>query len=175
MVATTWSSAAGSPGPLARKNAWASVASSSSAVTVHGCSVTSAPRAVRCLTIELLMPVSIAWTRTSPPHPCVLAAVGVTSRVRSRPTMEGSAASSARASSSPIAAGKTPPFIAPAWRMCRTSARVSTPVIAGTPQSISQSSQPRSASGASSRLTTSRMIAARAHTRSDSIARSDTP
>jgi hypothetical protein len=33
---------------------------------------------------------------------------------------------------------KTPPFIAPARRMCRTSARVSTPVIPGEPQSISQ-------------------------------------
>jgi hypothetical protein len=54
--------------------------------------------------------------------------------------------------------------------MCMTSARVSTPLIAGTPQSASQSSQPRSALGASSRLTASRMIAARAHGRSDSIA-----
>ncbi len=32
--------------------------------------------------------------------------------------------------------GKTPPRIAPASRMWRTSARVSTPVIAGMPQSI---------------------------------------
>ena len=54
--------------------------------------------------------------------------------------------------------------------MCLTSARVSTPLIAGTPQSFSQSSQPRSAVGASSRLQASRMIAARAHARSDSIA-----
>ena len=54
--------------------------------------------------------------------------------------------------------------------MCCTSARVSTPVIAHTPQSVSQSSHPRSALGASSRLHASRMIAARAHTRSDSIA-----
>ena len=44
------------------------------------------------------------------------------------------------------------------------------PLIAGTPQSESQSSQPRSAVGASSRLQASRMIAARAQTRSDSIA-----
>ena len=36
--------------------------------------------------------------------------------------------------------------------MWRTSARVSTPVIAGMPQSVSQSSQPRSALGASSLL-----------------------
>jgi hypothetical protein len=70
---------------------------------------------------------------------------------------------------------KTPPRIAPASRMWRTSARVSTPVIAGMPQSISQSHQPRSASGASSRLTASRMIAARAQTASDSIAPCETP
>ena len=44
----------------------------------------------------------------------------------------------------------TPPRIEPASRMCRTSARVSTPRIAGTPQSVSQDSQPPSASGASS-------------------------
>jgi hypothetical protein len=43
-------------------------------------------------------------------------------------------------------------------------------VIACTPQSLSQSVQPRSAVGASSRLHASRMIAARAHGRSDSIA-----
>jgi len=55
-------------------------------------------------------------------------------------------------------------------RMCRTSARVSTPLIAGMPQSCSQSSQPRSAVGASSRLTAERMTTARACTRSDSIA-----
>ena len=69
-----------------------------------------------------------------------------------------------------MAPGKTPPSIAPASRMWRTSARVSTPVIPGTPQSSSQSSQPRSALGASSLLTASRMIAARAWIRSDSIA-----
>ena len=59
--------------------------------------------------------------------------------------------------------------------MCSTSERVSTPLIAGTPQSVSQSSQPRSALGASSRLHASRMIAARAHARSDSIACALTP
>ena len=59
--------------------------------------------------------------------------------------------------------------------MWRTSARVSTPVMPGTPQSSSQSSQPRSALGASSLLTASRMIAARAWTRSDSIASALTP
>ena len=74
-----------------------------------------------------------------------------------------------------MAAGKTPPRIAPAVRMWRTSARVSTPVMAGTPQSLSQSSQPPSALGASSRLHASRMIAARAHARSDSIACALTP
>ena len=40
------------------------------------------------------------------------------------------------------AAGRRRPRIAPASRMCITSARVSTPLIAGTPQSASQSSQP---------------------------------
>ena len=99
----------------------------------------------------------------------------MTARARSRPAIGGSAAISARASSSPIAAGKMPPSIAPASRMWRTSARVSTPVIPGTPQSSSQSSQPRSALGASSALTASRMIAPRAWMRSDSIASALTP
>jgi hypothetical protein len=43
-------------------------------------------------------------------------------------------------------------------------------VIAGTPETVSQSSQPRSALGASSVFVAARMIAARAHTRPDSIA-----
>ncbi len=51
-----------------------------------------------------------------------------------------------------------------------TSIRVSTPLIPCTPLSLSQSSQPRSALGASSWLRASRMIAARAQARSDSIA-----
>ena len=59
--------------------------------------------------------------------------------------------------------------------MCRTSARVSTPLIAGTPQSRSQSSQPPSAPAASSPFLPSRMITARAWTRSDSIASAPTP
>ena len=59
--------------------------------------------------------------------------------------------------------------------MWRTSARVSTSEIAGTPQSASQSSQPRSAPGASSVFIAARMITARAHTRSDSIASALTP
>ncbi len=68
-----------------------------------------------------------------------------------------------------------PPRMAPASRMWRTSVRVSTPVIAGIPQSSSQSSQPRSAPGASSRLTAARMMAARAWTASDSMASPEVP
>ena len=59
--------------------------------------------------------------------------------------------------------------------MWRTSARVSTSEIAGTPQSRSQSSQPRSAPGASSVFIAARMITARAQMRSDSIASALTP
>ena len=72
-------------------------------------------------------------------------------------------------------AGKIPPRIAPAERMCRTSARVSTPAIPGTPCSASQSSQPCSAAGASVVLTASRMIAPAAWMRSDSQASALTP
>ncbi len=122
------------------------------------------------------MPVSSATTYGPEPSPwTVWASRGVTSRARSRPVIGGSAAISARASSSPIAPGKTPPSIAPSSRMWRTSARVSTPVMPATPQSASQSTQPPSALGASSALTASRMIAARAWTRSDSIASAETP
>jgi hypothetical protein len=120
-------------------------------------------------TIEPLMPVSMAWMRVVP-LPWTVARSGVTTRARSCPAIGGSASISARASRSGIVPGKTPPRIAPAERMWRTSARVSTPVMAGTPQSASQSSQPRSALGASSPLVAARMIAARAQTRSDSIA-----
>ena len=47
--------------------------------------------------------------------------------------MDGSASISARASSGAIRAGNSPPRIAPASRMWRTSARVSRSVIAGMP------------------------------------------
>ena len=53
--------------------------------------------------------------------------------------------------------------------------RVSTPVIAATPQSASQSSHPPSASAASSPFFASRMITPRAWARSDSIAAAATP
>ena len=82
---------------------------------------------------------------------------------------------SSRASASATAAAKIPPRIAPRSRMWRTRVRVSTPVIAGTPQASSQSSQPPSASAASSPFLASRMITARAWTRSDSIAGAPTP
>ena len=82
---------------------------------------------------------------------------------------------SSRACVSGIAPGNTPPRIAPASRMCRTSDRVSTPVIAGMPLARSQRSQPSSAPGASSVSLASRMIAARAQGRSDSIAAARTP
>ena len=72
-------------------------------------------------------------------------------------------------------AGKIPPRIAPAERMCRTSERVSTPASPGTPCAASQSSQPCSAPGASVVLTASRMIAPAACTWSDSQAPSLTP
>ena len=104
------------------------------------------------------------------PAPWWVTSRGVTTAARSCPAIGGSASISSRASRSEISPVNTPPRIDPASRMCLTSARVSTPLIAGTPQSLSQSSQPRSAVGASSRLQASRMIAARAHARSDSIA-----
>ncbi len=121
------------------------------------------------------MPVSITAIRGPSPLPCLVTSLGVTTRARSCPAIAGSAAISSRASSSEMLAGNTPPRIAPASRMCSTSERVSTPLIACTPQSVSQSSQPRSAVGASSRSHASRMMAARAHGRSDSIACALTP
>ena len=51
----------------------------------------------------------------------------------------GSASIRPRACGSGMAAGNTPPRMAPRSRMWMTSARVSTPLIAGTPQSVSQS------------------------------------
>ena len=110
------------------------------------------------------MPVSSAAIRGPSPSPSKTRGSGiVTSRARSRPTMLGSAAIRSRASASLISPGKTPPRIAPASRMWRTSARVSTPSMPGIPLSRSQSSQPLL-------LTAARMIAARAWMRSDSIA-----
>ena len=55
----------------------------------------------------------------------------VTSRARSRPIIDGSASTRSRASASGVSAPKMPPRIAPSLRMWRTSARVSTSVIAG--------------------------------------------
>ncbi len=79
------------------------------------------------------------------------------------------------ASPSEVSAVKTPPRIAPRLRRWRTSARVSTPLMAGMPQSASQVSQPPSAFGAPSRSMPSRMITARAWTESDSMCAAATP
>ena len=100
---------------------------------------------------------------------------GVTVRARSAPAITGAWPSRSSASPSSRAAAKMPPRIAPRSRMWRTSERVSRPVIAGTPQSRSQSSQPPSQLEASSEFFASRMIAARACTRSDSMAGALTP
>ena len=164
-VARRSPSAAGSPGPLARKIASGSLAVSSAARRRARVQLDASRRAItRLRTIERLIPVSIAAMRGPSPAPCdARSHAGVTSRARSRPAIGGSAAIRSRASRLGVMrAGKTPPRIAPAVRMWRTSARVSTPVIAGTPASRSQSSQPCSAPGASSRSTAARMIAARA-------------
>jgi hypothetical protein len=143
---------------------------------VQGSSSSVAPRETKLRTIEVLIPVSSATMYGPSPSPsCRTGAAGVTSRARSRPIIGGSAAISSRASASLVAPGKTPPSIAPASRMWRTSARVSTPVIPTVPCMSSQSSQPRSALGASDALTASRMIAARACTRPDSFASALTP
>jgi hypothetical protein len=100
---------------------------------------------------------------------------GVTSQARSRPVIDGSSSTRSRPSDSGVESAKMPPRIEPLSRMWRTSARVSTPLIAGTPQSLSQVSQPDSACGASSRSTPSRMTTPRAWIASDSIASCDTP
>ena len=89
--------------------------------------------------------------------------------------MLGSACTRSIASACGVPAEKMPPRIAPASRMWRTSARVSTPLMPGMPCSRSQSSQPCSAPAASDGLTASRMIAAAAWMRPDSIAASLTP
>ncbi len=65
--------------------------------------------------------------------------------------------------------------MAPLSRMWRTTARVSTPLMAGTRQSRSQVTQPPSALGESSRSTASRITTARAWTASDSCAPAETP
>ena len=96
-------------------------------------------------------------------------------RAKSAPSIEGSAAIALPRSASGISAGKMPPRIAPRSRMWRTRARVSTPLIPGTPQSSSQSSQPPSALATSSRFLASRMTTPRAWARSDSIAAAETP
>jgi hypothetical protein len=124
--------------------------------------------------IESLMPVSIPTTCGPSPSNSIRWS-GVTVRAKSAPSMEGSAATRSLASDSARSAGKIPPRMAPRSRMCRTSARVSIPSIAGTPQSRSQSSQPPSAVATSSPFLPSRMITPRAWTRSDSIASPETP
>ena len=100
---------------------------------------------------------------------------GLTAAARSAPSIGGSAATRSRASASLRRGGKMPPRIAPRSRMWRTRARVSTPPIAGTPQSASQSSQPPSAVATSSPFLASRITTPRAWARSDSIAAAETP
>ena len=108
-----------------------------------------------------LIPVSSATT-CGPSPSSSTGSPGLTPRARSAPAIEGSASIRSRASASGVSAENRPPRIAPRSRMWRTRVRVSTPVIAGTPQASSQSSQPASASAASSPFLASRMITARA-------------
>jgi hypothetical protein len=100
---------------------------------------------------------------------------GVTSRARSRPCIDGSASISSRACCSGIAPGNTPPFIAPgAADVPHERAGVD----AGDRRdaAVAQPVQPAAlGAGASSRLPASRMIAARAWMRSDSIPSALTP
>ncbi len=124
--------------------------------------------------IECLIPVSMPTT-WGPSPSSRIGSPGVTSRAKSAPSIGGSASIRSRASPSGIEAGKIPPRIAPRSRMWRTSARVSSPEIAGTPRSRSQSSQPPSASAASSEFFPSRMTTPRTCARSDSIAAAETP
>ena len=125
-------------------------------------------------TIESLIPVSMPTTCGPSPSKRTISG-GVTSRARSAPAIEGSAAIRSRASASGTSAGKMPPRIAPRSRRWRTRARVSMPLIPGVPVMSSQSSQPPSAVAASSRFFASRMTTPRAWTASDSIAAPLTP
>ena len=122
-----------------------------SAVMVHGCSSTRAPRSRRLRTIDHLMPVSMATTRGPSVLPSRassrIGSPGVTSRARSWPSIGGSAISHSMACVWSVWASNTPPRMAPLSRMWRTSARVSTPVSAGMPRSASQVSQPRGGAG----------------------------
>ena len=122
------------------------------------------------------MPVSIATIRgPGLSGSRMTASVGVTSRARSWPSIGGSARTRSIASPSGVPASNRPPRIAPLSRMWRTSARVSTPLSAGMPQSDSQVSQPPSAVAACSRSIPSRMITARVCTESDSVFAAFTP
>jgi hypothetical protein len=90
------------------------------------------------------MPVSMAMTRGPSPSR-MTGSAGETWQARSAPAMDGSACTRSIASASRSSAGNIPPRIAPLSRICRTSARVSTPDSAGMPQSVSQVSHPPSA------------------------------
>ena len=68
-VSTMYPSAAGSPGPLARKIASGSSASRSVAELSHGYSATRAPRSSSSRTIEPLIPVSITAILGPSPEP----------------------------------------------------------------------------------------------------------
>ena len=101
---------------------------------MQGSRVSRQPCSRSWRTMLSLTPVSIPTTCGPSPSKRT-GSGGVTVRARSAPSIEGSAAIRSRASASGSSAGKMPPRIAPRSRMWRTSARVSTPLIAGTPQS----------------------------------------
>ena len=169
---TMYSRAAGSPGPLARNTASGSLWSSVCCRDVAGMERHARPALHEVADDRRLdarvdrsdeRPVARRPRRARPPASTSRPGRGRPSTARRR------SARAPRARRS--APGKTPPRIEPALRMCRTSARVSTPVIARDRRSRAASRASRaSAPGASSWLTASRMIAARAWTRSDSIA-----
>ena len=98
---------------------------------VHGCSDTRAPRATSSRTIEALMPVSITAIRGPSPAPWRLTSRGVTSPARSCPAIGGSASISSRASPRRSPPGRRRRASRRPRGCACTSARVSTPLIAG--------------------------------------------
>src|SRR5439155_1165409 len=81
--------AAGSAGPLDRKIASGSSASSCSGELVHGCSATRAPRAASSRTMEALIPASSTAMRGPSPVPWRESPDGVTVAARSWPAIRG--------------------------------------------------------------------------------------
>ena len=144
---TPWPTVAGSPGPLDSITPSGRQARASAAGVAAGTTSTLAPSRRSRRAMLALAPKSYSTTRcrSSPSAGSSTGSALVTRSTMARPLGSGAARASSRRAPASATSVETAPRMAPRWRRCRTSRRVSRPSTPGTPAASSSSARLRSA------------------------------